>query len=284
MTSAFVRPRRGLWYALAALVVVVTVAVSGTSVVTWLVEQHASHTTPYANSNVRTVKVDAPSASIRVVAGQDGTASVTENLSWVTSKPVVDQTLDPASGTLKIAVRCDSPEKFLGGGGCGAQLDIQVPAAASVLSQSDSGSTTITGLSGSVDVETSSGAIHLNNLSGEVRAQASSGEITGDSLQSAQVSAVAFSGAVSLDFAKPPTQVTAKVTSGAINLSLPRGSQYRITASTYSGGDPAIDQGLAVTSPPSAPSAPGATPAPTSASSGSITATATSGAIDIHYR
>ncbi|WP_037605111.1 DUF4097 family beta strand repeat-containing protein [Streptacidiphilus rugosus] len=260
--------RRGLWYSLAAVVVVVVTLVSGGTVVTWLLEQHAQQTTGYTDRDVRAVQVFAPDAGVRIVSGPDRSASVTAKLTWVTSKPLVDVQLD-AQGVLSVKVSCDSQGKFLAGfGTCSADVDIQVPPAASVDARTSSGAITVTALTGPVQARASSGAITLNNLSGDVDAQASSGAIEASGLTSTTVSATAGSGSVDLDFAHPPSKVTTSVTSGALSLALPRGSRYHVTASVGSGaGAASVDDGLASDSAP-----------------GLITATATSGAISISYR
>jgi hypothetical protein len=250
-----------------ALVVVVVAALSATGVVTWLVEHHTVDTRDYPHSEVTAVQLFAPSAQVRIFAGQDGQAAVTEDLRWVVAKPVVTQQYDPRTGTLTVSASCDGL-KFLGGdgGGCDVELDIEVPATASVHAVTDSGSTTVSALTGNVDVQTASGDIELNGLAGPILARAAGGSIDATSLLSDQVSAQAWSGSVQLDFARPPSRVSARVTVGVVNIQVPRGSRYRVTAATSSGGR-SVDPGL---------------PSPTA--SGTILATATSGAVNIGYR
>ncbi|MBF9070278.1 DUF4097 family beta strand repeat-containing protein [Streptacidiphilus fuscans] len=258
--------RRGLWYGLAAVVVMVVVPFSASGVVAWLVQQQAVGTHGYAHARISDVEVVAPSATVRIHAVPAGQEAVTSTLQWVSSRPDVYQQFNPRTGTLSLSYRCNGL-KFLSGVGCNVALDIAAPAQASVHVISDSGATTVTGMAGPVSVSTTSGSITLQGVSGPVTAKADSGYIEGDNLLARTVAATAFSGSIDLDFAAPPDSVTAGVDSGAVDVELPRGTQYRVQASSNDGGGVNVDPGLASAS-----------------AKGTITATATSGAVDIGYR
>ncbi|MEY9845113.1 DUF4097 family beta strand repeat-containing protein [Streptacidiphilus sp. MAP5-3] len=236
-------PRRGLWYGLATLVVV---GLSASFVVSLLVQQQATDVRSYPHDTVTAVDVVAPGAAVVIQPGPGGQAQVTENLRWFTDRPHVSQSFDPKTGMLSIQADCKSA-KFLTGGGCSVELDISVPPTASVHAVSDSGATTVKQMAGPVDVQTASGAIESDGVSGQVSARADSGAITANALLSDDVAATATSGAITLDFAAPPATVTAGVTSGALDVQLPRGTQYRVV-STAGSGPADVDPGLSSTS------------------------------------
>jgi hypothetical protein len=262
--------RRGLWYGLATLVVVVVVGLSATFVVGLLLQQRATGVHTYPHDVVTAVDVDAPGAAVTVQPGPAGQAQVTQNLRWFSSRPHVYQRFDPHTGMLSVQADCKNA-KFVTGFGIGAecsvQLTISVPPTASVHAVSDSGATIVKQMSGPVDVQASSGSIEVDDLSGPVSVRATSGSITANALLSAQVMATATSGAIRLDFAAPPATVTAGVTSGALDIQLPRGTQYRVAASHGGIGAVAVD--------PSLDSADAAD---------TITTTSTIGAVTIGYR
>jgi hypothetical protein len=254
-----------LWYAVSALVIVVVAAGSAALVLSWLFQMQASDTRTYPNAEIRAVRVEAGSASVTVHAGPAGQAAVSEKLRWLTTRPIVSQSLDASTGTLTISAPCDSTE-ILGIGDCSVALDVQVPADAAIDVQISSGEAAISAFRAAVQVRTDSGAITLDNLAGPVQAWTASGAISGENLSSSTASATTDAGSVDLTFASAPRTVSAKADAGAVNITVPHGEQYRVSASSDDNGAVAVDDGLAA-----------------EAAQNSIVATTMSGAISISY-
>lgn len=103
----------------------------------------------------------------------------------------------------------------------------------------------LTGASGSLTVADSSGALRLRTTSGEIRANA---------LTSRTVQARTASGSTHLEFVSAPRQVTAEADSGALSITVPPNSRYRIEPHVPTGGlrtaqglgDPGANREIAV--------------------------------------
>jgi len=234
--------RKGLWFALASVTALVVLAPTAGQVYGWMFRQSSDSSWSQAHP-ITAVQVNVTSGDVRIDAGSAGQARVGESLSWVLHKPSVRESWE--GDTLVVTAACDNsafplPDR------CSADLDITVPAAASVTVTATSGEVTATGMSGSVHMETDSGDIQLSGISGALFAHAISGSVTAQSLTTTDADVQVDSGSVDLDFAAVPQRVVSRVVSGDTSIFVPRGDGYLITVQSLSGGrdiDPALLNG-----------------------------------------
>ncbi|MDH6125269.1 DUF4097 family beta strand repeat-containing protein [Kitasatospora sp. GP82] len=218
------------WRLLGVVVLVVALLAGASAAWSQLAHQgHSEHHTFW--QSIKTVEVDSGSAQVLIEAGAPDRVTVKESLDWSLRRPSV--TAEADGNTLRVSVSCRGPIAVIG---CGAALDIQVPAATEIRTQSSSGSTLIRGISGEIRSRTSSGLLQLEYVSGQVWAKASSGQIIAKELGSSVVQAAASSGEVSLAFARPPTSVTATTTSGPVSIAVPvESTRYQVSGHRLSG-------------------------------------------------
>ena len=256
--------QRTTWWVLSALVIVAMAAVTVGGVVTWVLQERHTQTNTYTSSAIRSVELNAGPAMVKVSPTTGGTASVTQDLRWVFSRPTVEERLDD-TGTLHIDASCVYG-KFLGGRSCDVELTVAVPAGVPIFAGGVSGTLDVSGMTGTITAQGGSGEIDLERDTGAVDVQVGSGRISGTDLRSSQVTAKAASGEIDLDFALPPASVTTAVSSGQASITLPRGSQYRVVSSVMS-GQSSIQSGLASAS-----------------ASSTVSVSVASGEADVSYR
>ncbi|MHA6759828.1 DUF4097 family beta strand repeat-containing protein [Streptacidiphilus sp. PAMC 29251] len=239
------RLRRRLWWALAAVTGLVVASLTGATLVSRIATQHSSGS--YTSAHPLTLlRIDAGRGAVAIEAGPAGQLVLRQDLGWVTSRPRVERHWD--GDTLAVTVICPGAGGPLVLLGCQADVRIQVPAGTPVDAESTSGALTVSGLSGALDLDSASGPIQGNDL------------------RSALAQVRSASGPISLTFADAPHQVTARTSSGPIDIDVPRGDHYRATAQSDS-GPASVDDGLDT---------------PTAADT--LTATSDSGPVDIAYR
>ena len=235
------RPHRPVWLGVAAVTAFLVITVSGWQV--WGLLLSSRHTQELVLPHrVSAVRIAAGPAEVSVSPGPAGRVSIHQELSWVWRQPVV--TASWAGDVLTVGVRCRTPAWLAKPLRCDVRLDVTVPPAVSVKAGVTSGMIEAQDLTGPVDVSATSGLVTLRRLRGSVRAQATSGMISGSGLRSAKVTAVTDSGLVEMQFAAPPVRVTARAASGVLDLTVPRGTRYRVTGSSGSGDRSGIDPAL----------------------------------------
>ncbi|WP_406198363.1 DUF4097 domain-containing protein [Kitasatospora sp. NBC_01560] len=222
---------RGFWRVTGTLATVVVMLFAAGQ--TWaMVAQQQSVSERTYRVGVSRVQLDAGIAAVRIRPGRDGQVVVKQYLDWTVRKPTVRTVFE--DDTLTVQVRCNQVVP-IADVGCGAQIDLEVPAAAGVTGGSTSGSLDVRGLSGEVRVSSGSGAIQLAGLSGPVYARATSGAVDAKGLTSARFEVDTTSGAVDVAFARPPHAVSVGVSSGSVTLALPEGSRYAFSGEGGSG-------------------------------------------------
>jgi DUF4097 and DUF4098 domain-containing protein YvlB len=231
--------RKGLWFTLASAAALVVLAPTAGQVYGWIFRQSSSSTWSEAHP-VTAVRVNVASGDVQIDPGAAGEARVRDSLSWVRHKPSVQESWDGDS--LVVTVACDGGG-FLLPDECSANLEITVPASASVTVTASSGNVSATGMSGSVRMATDSGDIQLTGVGGAVYAHAISGSVSGQNLTATAVDVQADSGDVDLEFATAPQRVVSRVISGDTTILVPRDGGYLITGQTAAGGRN-IDQAL----------------------------------------
>ncbi|MBD0673363.1 hypothetical protein BU198_22290 [Streptomyces sp. CBMA156] len=219
------------WRVVGAAVIVLVM--TGGALQTWAmaVQQRTSSSRPYDKA-IRGVRLETGNASVRVRAGREGHVVVHQSLDWLVRKPVVSVTI--VDGVLTVAMRCRRVLPFADFG-CGAEIELEVPAATEVSGSVGSGSVRVEGLSGNVRMELTSGELLLSDTSGDVTVGVTSGQVRGGNLSARRVTVRANSGSVSLNFAKAPAVVDAAATSGSVEMTVPKDSRYAFTSETGSG-------------------------------------------------
>ncbi|MFJ9440412.1 DUF4097 family beta strand repeat-containing protein [Kitasatospora sp. NPDC101235] len=214
--------------------VVIVLVMIGAGLQTWsmAVEQHTIAARPY-DVAIHRVRLETGNASVKVRAGREGRVVVQQRLDWLVRKPVVSAVV--VDGVLTVGMRCRRVLPFADFG-CGAEIELEVPAATEVTGSVGSGSVEVEGLSGDVGLELTSGQLLLSDTSGDVTVHStSSGQVQGGNLSSRRVTARMGSGTVVLDFAKAPREVDATATSGSVEMTLPKDSRYSFSSEVGSG-------------------------------------------------
>jgi hypothetical protein len=201
------------------------------------------------------LKVDGDHGRVEVVGTDSGTVRVEERRSWTNAKnkPRTERTTE--NGMLSLKTRCAHQVIGFGDRGCEVSYRIEVPEATMADVHSDSGSLSVSGLTGdTLRLEADSGSISAEQVrtkrlsvhadSGKVRisGQADSAELSADSglidvdgLRSDRVKVRASSGLVKLNLLKAPSSLDVNNDSGAIKVWLPQEQAYAIDLSSDSG-------------------------------------------------
>ncbi|MFE6056027.1 DUF4097 family beta strand repeat-containing protein [Kitasatospora sp. NPDC056446] len=190
---------------------------------------------------IHRLRLETGNASVKVRAGRDGHVVVHQRLDWMVRKPVV--TTVPDGDLLTVGLHCRQVLP-VADFGCGAEIEVDVPASTEVSGAVGSGSVRVEGLSGAVDVSLGSGELLLVDTSGDVSARATSGLIQGTNLSARRVDVRTTSGSMELGFARAPERVEARATSGSLTMTVPRDSRYAFSSEVGS-GDGRIDPQLA---------------------------------------
>ncbi|MFF2076442.1 DUF4097 family beta strand repeat-containing protein [Kitasatospora sp. NPDC058162] len=229
-----------VWRVTGTLAVVLVMLAAGLQTWSAVVQQRTTTSKSYPVL-IHRVRLETGSASVRVFAGGEGQVVVRQRLDWMVRKPVVSAVFD--GDVLTVGMHCRQVLP-LADFGCGAQIDLEVPAATEVTGSVTSGSISVDGLSGSVRMELTSGVLQLADTSGEVWARATSGLVQASDLSAPRVTARTTSGSVELVFAKAPHAVDVGATSGSVNMTVPKGSRYALSSDVGSGSgriDPVLE-------------------------------------------
>jgi hypothetical protein len=251
----------------------------------WLSQEVSTSSAHPGFDGVTSLRLDVNSATVTVDADAATTrTSVGSEVRWsprTIDKPSVTTHL--SGGVLTVA----SPG-CRGGFGfhtCDVKLTLAVPKGVPVTVDSDSGSTTVTGPTGALQVKadsggltvrdatapitanlnsgcvvidnasssarvkTDSGDVTITKLGGDLTADLNSGGLTATELSGKNVRVNSDSGDNVLQFAAAPTSVTTTTNSGSTHILVPAGSgPYAVTANVDSGG-----KNIGVPTDPSAP-------------------------------
>ncbi|MFE4975616.1 DUF4097 family beta strand repeat-containing protein [Kitasatospora sp. NPDC056651] len=213
--------------------VVVVLVMIGAGLQTWSmgVRQRTTSSHPY-DIEIHRVQLSTGNASVKVRAGRERHVVVHQRLDWMLRKPVVSATV--VDGVLDVSMHCRLILPVVDFG-CGAEIELEVPAATEVTGSVGSGTVRVEGLSGPVRLELTSGQLLLSDTSGDVTVRATSGLVQGDNLSAKRVTARMVSGTVNLNFARPPGEVNAASVSGSVEMTLPKDSRYAFSSEIGSG-------------------------------------------------
>lgn len=178
---------------------------------------------------VTRLEFDVANGPLQIRAGGDETIlDVTASTGWLAGEVEVVED----GGTLRVEHRC--PSWFAVS--CRAEIDVTLPATATVEGDASNGPLTLAGLDGPVDVSTSNGAVTLRDLSAAVQVRTSNGAIRGEGLRGASLDAGTSNGRIALDFAWPPTDVTLDTSNGSVEVVLPpEAPPYALSTDTSNG-------------------------------------------------
>jgi hypothetical protein len=147
--------------------------------------------------------------NVTVTGGSGSATSVTEQVTYSSTPPVTARTV--SDGRLTLTYHCRA--QLI----CGVAYQVRMPRTAAV------------------QVTAGAGAIRLAGLAGRVTARADVGPISATGLAGASVSLTTGVGGISAAFAVTPAMIQALTTIGAITLSVPDSTSYRVSADARAG-------------------------------------------------
>jgi hypothetical protein len=170
---------------------------------------HRATKTYQIPSPVSTVIVTSHAGSINITGGGGPGVSVTEQATWSNTPPVTSRAV--SGRTLTVSYSC--PTQVV----CTMGYVLRVPSSVAVQATAAAGSIRLAGLGGSVTAKANVGLISATGLSG------------------ASVSLTNDVGAVNATFAAPPATIQAVTRVGAIKLSVPDSTAYKVSADAHVG-------------------------------------------------
>jgi|GEM_PF-1002448 len=170
---------------------------------------HRSTAVYAISSPVSALVVSSRVGNVTVTGGSGSTASVTEEITYTSKRPVTTRSV--SGGTLTVGYGC--PVELV----CAVVYHIRVPRTAAV------------------QVTANAGQIVLSGLAGQVTAKADAGLITATGLAGASVSLTTDVGAIMADFAAAPVTLAAVTRIGAITLRVPSAASYFVIANASFG-------------------------------------------------
>jgi hypothetical protein len=233
-TQRLTPPGNRTWRLAGVLVTVVALLVGGFFIVRTLFGSSAAAEEQQRQSYQRPVtrlEFDVDSGDISVAPAGDGQISVERTLHYRRAKPTSSE--EWTGDTLRLASRC--PEEK----GCWVNWTVRVPAGVAVLASTQAGDVSTVDITGELDLTSTAGDVSVRGSGGAVRVRGEAGNVTGTGLKSTSVDVQTTDGAVSLDFAVPPTTARVVGEAGSIRIAVPRAGTgpdgYTVHASTQAG-------------------------------------------------
>jgi hypothetical protein len=176
-------------------------------------------------AGVRHIVIDVEVGSVELRGGASDNVGGVRQVLRGFGRPTVDEHID--GDTLRITSRCSA---YLGNW-CATAYVLDVPRSVSVEALSSAGHVLVAGIDGDVQARTHAGAVTIDDTGGRLDLSASSGRIEGTRLRGGVATAEASAGRVTLAFAVPPTDVTARSSAGSVEVVVPDdGTSYRVDA------------------------------------------------------
>lgn len=173
-------------------------------------------------------------ADITVTPRADHAVGYRATVSWSLKAPTIEESR--LGGTLRLTPHCPGDGFWPGAGsGCSVRLAVTVPADIPVKVTTRSGRIAVSGLGGTVDTEADSGQVEIVGLRGALRAKIGSGHLHATGLASPQAEIRVGSGRAVATFVTPPDEVTARVGSGHLTLTVPEATRFKVRCEAGSG-------------------------------------------------
>ena len=227
---------------LAALLAVATIVVVVASVVTSFFARQETFTRTFEEPVTR-VEVTTDVGDIDVRAGVAGEAAQVVARSTVAfGEPQLSAAV--TGETLVVGSSCDAGWTF-GIDRCSVDLDLVVPAGATLTVRSSVGDVRVTGVAEAVSVRMDAGDVRLIETTGAVRVRSDVGDITGSDLGGSADGEIQ-AGDLRLGFRTPPTAVVAGTDVGEVVVRVPAGPNldpvlvHRLGRRRDQGGRPGV--------------------------------------------
>ncbi len=179
---------------------------------------------------------DVDNSPVEVVTGDTDDATI--EMTVTTGVFAGDVVVEQQDGTLTVTQNCPF---FLFSWRCHGSFRVSLPEDATVSGTTSNGALSITGISGSIDVETSNGAVSLDGTSGETVVRTSNGAVSGNSIASARIEARTSNGRIEMAFSETPETVTLDTSNGSVEVILPSDSPAVALITDTSNGNVTID-------------------------------------------
>ncbi|MGI8810024.1 MAG: DUF4097 family beta strand repeat-containing protein [Acidimicrobiales bacterium] len=184
---------------------------------------------------VRSVEVDVESGRVEVVPAPADGVIVDRTRRYLLGTPVADESV--VDGVLRLQADC--PRIVVG---CKVDYRLEVPSGVAVRIRTDSGSVSVEGINGMVEVDTEAGNVRLTRTQGPVRVNTSAGNIDAVDLAAEYLDATTGAGRIRLSLAQAPGRVGLQTGAGNVDLALPEvAGGYRVDAEAGAGN---VDVGV----------------------------------------
>ena len=162
-------------------------------------------------SRIGTVSLQGVPGQLSIVGTQTGQVTLTGQLNWAGTAPVVRIRLDRGAGVLQVSVQCAARSP------CTQNLQLAVPAGTGATVRQPAGRVVVTGLASSLSIT------------------ATKADVSASGLRSPDLDATITSGHLSATFAAPPQQVGLTLVSAQATIRLPGSVPYRVSQEVSSG-------------------------------------------------
>ena len=177
-----------------------------------------------------TLSVQLPNADIDLRQSPDDEVHVTMTGTFFGNRPTLTATTE--GGVTEVRGGCRAALFSR----CSVTVTVALPRDLPATVDGENGRITAVGLSGRLNLGTTNGAIETTGSVGRTELRSTNGAIRVTDATAKTVSAATTNGAISLQFADAPEDVTATSTNGGITVRVPDdGVTYRVTAQTTNG-------------------------------------------------
>jgi DUF4097 and DUF4098 domain-containing protein YvlB len=167
-----------------------------------------------------------PTGTVVVEGGAPTGASLSWSSQYDREAPTLSITAE--SGLLQVDTDCHLNKV------CAVDLQVELPATASLQVDIIEGGLFVTGIAGDVNGAVGTGGINLDGLSGDVVVGIENGDILGSDIQSGTFAGGGVNGNREVVFSTMPTDVTLNTVAGDVHLEVPTGS-YALEVATNNG-------------------------------------------------
>lgn len=234
-----------LWLLLGSIPTTFALGMGTFQVVNVLAHEEVTETATFAAGGIAGIHVDNENGPVEITGADVEEITVVADISHGLRR--TGNRMEVVDGILRLDADCPLVPVW-----CEVAYTVTVPADLPVTADLDNGRLTLRDLTGAVTADGDNGRIELLRLGGEVRVQNDNGTIEGVGLRSSIVDTDSDNGRISLDFAEPPTFVTATSDNGRVEVVVPDGAEaYRVDARSDNGStdvavrtDPAGDRSI----------------------------------------